>query len=182
MFPDWLSAEEAARLEAHFALLTRWNRRLNLTRISDRAEAIERHYNEGLFVARHLPAGPLRVVDIGSGAGFPGFPVAVTRPDLEVTLVESHQRKAAFLKEASRGMGNIRVLARRAEEVPDVFDWAVSRAVSYEDLGGVLGKLAANAALLTGAEAPPEGMGFAWEPAIPLPASKQRFLRMGHRR
>ena len=126
--------EQAARLEAHFELLTRWNRALNLTRIRDRAEAIERHYNESLFVARHLPSGPLRIVDIGSGAGFPGFPVAIVRPECSVTLIESHQRKAVFLREASRKFPNIQVVCGRAEESGETFDWAVSRAVSYADL------------------------------------------------
>ncbi|MGO9261183.1 MAG: 16S rRNA (guanine(527)-N(7))-methyltransferase RsmG [Bryobacteraceae bacterium] len=182
MFPDWIAPEQAARLEAHFELLTRWNRALNLTRIRDRAEAIERHYNESLFVARHLPSGPLRIVDIGSGAGFPGFPIAVVRPECSVTLIESHQRKAVFLREASRKLPNIKVLARRAEESGETFDWAVSRAVSYADLGKVLGRLASHAALLTGAEEPPPALTFDWDPPVPLPDSKHRFLRLGHRR
>lgn len=180
MFPDWLSPEQVSALEAHFALLTRWNQKLNLTRISDRAEAIERHYNEALFLARHLPAGVLRIADIGSGAGFPGFPVAVARPDCMVTMIEAHQRKAVFLKEASRSFPNVRVLARRAEEVSEQFDWALSRAVSYADLGASLGRLAPNAALLTGVVDPPVNLGFQWQDPIPLPGAQQRFLRIGH--
>lgn len=179
MFPDWITPAQAAQLEAHFELLSRWNRRLNLTRIRDRAEAIERHYNESLFVARHLPSGPLRIADIGSGAGFPGFPIAVVRPECFVTLIESHQRKAVFLREATRGLPNVTVVARRAEECPDTFDWAVSRAVSYADLGPFLKCLADHAALLTGAEAPPTALGFSWDPPIPLPAAKNNFLRLG---
>jgi 16S rRNA (guanine527-N7)-methyltransferase len=182
VFPEWVAAGQAAQLEAHFELLTRWNQTLNLTRISDRAEAIERHYNESLFVACHLPSGPLRIADIGSGAGFPGFPVAVVRPECSVTLIESHGRKAVFLREASRKLPNIKVLAQRAEESSETFDWAVSRAVSYADLGKLLARLAAHAALLTGAEEPPPGLGFDWDSPVPLPSSKNRFLRLGHRR
>jgi 16S rRNA (guanine527-N7)-methyltransferase len=182
VFPDWLSPEQTAILEAHFELLTRWNRTLNLTRIRDRAEAIERHYNESLLVARHLPPGPLRIADIGSGAGFPGLPIAVVRPECSVTLIESHQRKAVFLREATRKLGNIRIFARRAEECSETFDWAVSRAVSYSDLEGLLARLAGNAALLTGVEEPPDVLGFDWDPAISLPVSTHRFLRLGHRR
>ena len=96
-------------LQRHHELLERWNQRLNLTRI----DSVERNYGESLFLGKHLPEGPLRICDIGSGAGFPGFPVAVLRPDCEVTLIESHQRKAVFLKEAARGIANIRVLAKR---------------------------------------------------------------------
>ena len=181
MFPEWLTPEQAAQLEAHFELLTRWNRTVNLTRIRDRAEAIERHYNEALFVARHLPSGPLRIADIGSGAGFPGFPVAVVRPDSLVTLIESHQRKAVFLREASRKLPNIKVFAHRAEECEETFDWALSRAVSYRDLTPFLGRLAGYAALLTGSEEPPASLGFDWDAPVPLPGTQQTFLRLGHR-
>jgi 16S rRNA (guanine(527)-N(7))-methyltransferase RsmG len=167
--------EEFPALEEHFRLLERWNRKLNLTRVRD----VERNYGEALFLGRHLPPEPLRICDIGSGAGFPGFPVAVLRADCEVTLIESHQRKAVFLKEASRGHKNIRVLAKRAEEVAERFDWAVSRAVGGSDLARVLGRLAPNAALLTGSEAPVIP-GFTWEEALPLPGSRNRFLRLGH--
>lgn len=166
-------------MEAHLELLLRWNRTLNLTAIRNREEAIERHYCESLFLGARLPAGPLTIADVGSGAGFPGFPVAVLRPDCTVTLIESHQRKAVFLREASRKQPNIRVLAKRAEEVSERFDWVISRAVSYEDLCVILQTLAPNADLLTGSEAPPEGMGFRWDPPLALPWGNQRFLRTG---
>jgi 16S rRNA (guanine(527)-N(7))-methyltransferase RsmG len=128
-----------------------------------------------------LPAGILRVVDVGSGAGFPGFPVAILRPDCRLTLVESHQRKAVFLREASRKTGNVRVIAKRAEEVEEEFDHLISRAVSYEDLGSSLKRLAPVADLLTGAEVPPD-LGMDWEGAIAVPWGKARFLRVGHRK
>lgn len=169
-----LSAEQLAALEAHWNLLLRWNQRLNLTTIDDWGEAEVRHFAESLFLGRHLPAGRLRIADVGSGAGFPGLPVAILRPYCEVTLIESHQRKAVFLREASRSIPNIRVLSRRAESVSERFDWVVSRAVSYADLRGILGKLAPNTALLAGAEEPP---GPAWR-SIPLPWGKNRFLRI----
>jgi 16S rRNA (guanine(527)-N(7))-methyltransferase RsmG len=181
VFADFaLSPEQCAALEAHLELLLRWNRTLNLTAIRDREEAIERHYCESLFLGARLPAGALTIADVGSGAGFPGFPVAVLRPDCMVTLIESHQRKAVFLREASRKMSNIRVLAKRAEEVKERFDRVISRAVSYEDLTPVLKKLALNADLLSGSEAPPDGMGLTWDPPVTLPWGKQRFLWTGH--
>ena len=182
MFADFaLTAAQEAALEAHLDLLMRWNQKLNLTAIRSREEAVERHYCESLFLGARLPAGPLRIADVGSGAGFPGFPVAVLRPDCAVTLIESHQRKAVFLREATRGLPNIRVLARRAEDVEDSFDWGISRAVSYADLGSFLKRLAPNADLLTGAEVPPADLGFEWDAAVPLPWGKQRFLRRGSR-
>lgn len=176
-----LTAEQVAALEAHYELLLRWNRSVNLTSISGLEETVERHYCESLFLSARLPAGRLRIADIGSGAGFPGFPVAVLRPDCSVTLIESHRRKAVFLREASRALPNVRVLSKRAETVGEQFDWATSRAVSYEDLAPTLKVIAANADLLTGVEEPPPEMGFDWERATALPWGRQRFLRTGRR-
>ncbi len=152
-----LTEGQVRALEAHYDLLVRWNKSLNLTKIIQPAEAVDRHYVESLFLAAHLPSGKLRIADVGSGPGFPGFPVAVLRPDCEVVLIESHQRKAVFLREASRALGNVRVVAKRAEEVSDRFDWVISRAVSYDDLSLSLPSLAPSAALLTGAEEPASG-------------------------
>ena len=174
------TAEQVTALEGHYQMLLRWNRSVNLTSISGLEETVERHYCESLFLGAKLPVGSLKIADIGSGAGFPGFPVAVLRPDCSVTLIESHQRKAVFLREVSRALPNVRVLSKRAEAVAEQFDHAISRAVSYEGLAPLLKRMAANADLLTGAEEPPE-MGFAWEPAVALPWGRQRFLRSGCR-
>lgn len=177
--PGALSEEQAARLAGHYELLCRWNKVLNLTRVEQLEEAVERHYCESLFLAERLGSG--RVADVGSGAGFPGFVVAVARPDCSVTLIESHQRKAVFLREASRGLGNVVVMAKRAEEVEASFDWIVSRAVSYEDLGHSIFRLAgSHVALLTGSEEPPASWEMRWE-SVALPWGKQRFLRLASR-
>jgi 16S rRNA (guanine527-N7)-methyltransferase len=162
-----LTGEQEAALEAHLDLLMRWNRTLNLTAIRNREEAIERHYCESLFLGAK------------SGAGFPGFPVAVLRPECSVTLIESHQRKAVFLREASRKVPNVKVAAKRAEDVTEAFDWVISRAVSYGDLGSFLKRLAPNVDLLGGAERPAEVMGFVWDPPVALPWGRQRFLWTG---
>ena len=174
-----LPVEQVAALQAHYELMVRWNRTINLTAIRSVEEAVERHYCESVFLAVHLPAGRLRIADIGSGAGFPGFPVAVLRPDCSVTLVESHRRKSVFLQEAARGLGNLKVRAMRAEEVRESFDFVISRAVSYEDLTPVVQRLASRMALLTGAEEAPEKMGFRWEAPISLPWGSHRYLRIG---
>ena len=176
-FPE-LDAGKIVLLEAHWELLRVWNQKINLTTINDLETAVERHYAESLFLGLHLPAGTLRVADIGSGPGFPGFPVAVLRPDCTVTLIESHQRKAVFLREASRKLANVRVLAKRVEDVAEEFDVVISRAVSFEDLQGNLRRLAPKAALLTGQEVPPESLGFVWESPILLPGGNSRFLRV----
>src|SRR5687768_10049621 len=97
-----LSGPQVDQLAAHYELLLRWNQKLNLTSVKNEETMVRRHYCESVFVAVHLPSEPISVVDVGSGAGFPGFPIAVVRPDCAVTLVESHQRKAVFLRECSR--------------------------------------------------------------------------------
>jgi 16S rRNA (guanine527-N7)-methyltransferase len=173
-----LSPGQIAALEAHYALLLRWNKTVNLTTITSLAEAVERHYCESLFLGAHLPRGSLRIVDIGSGAGFPGFPVAILRPDCSVALVESHQRKAVFLREASRKTGNVRVIPKRAEQVNERFDHLISRAVSYEDLRASLKRLAPVADLLTGTEEPPS-LGLSWDEPVVIPWGDTRFLRVG---
>ena len=131
-----LSADQLSLLEGHYQLLLRWNRKINLTRITILREVVEYHYCESLYLARSLPPRRLRIADIGSGAGFPGIPVAVYRPDCSVDLVDSNQRKAVFLTEAVRqlGLGNVRVIPRRAEQVTESYDWAISRAVKPDDV------------------------------------------------
>jgi 16S rRNA (guanine(527)-N(7))-methyltransferase RsmG len=140
MFKELLAAEFSAygslsvaqldQLQNHYEALTRWNERLNLTRICELGDSVRFHYCESLFLAQSLPPGAQRIVDIGSGAGFPGIPVAIFRPDCEVTLVESHQRKAVFLREAARELPNVKVISKRAEDLRDRFDWLISRAVA----------------------------------------------------
>jgi 16S rRNA (guanine(527)-N(7))-methyltransferase RsmG len=186
-----LTPEHVQALQNHYELLLRWNRVLNLTSIDSLEESVERHYGESVFLAIHLPAEPLRIADIGSGAGFPGIPVAVLRPDCRVSLIESHQRKAVFLREATRGMRNVEVVAKRAEvmakpaqassgtSVPRaLFDRAISRAVAYEDLVPLLKLLAPAVDLLTGEEPPPADSCFTWN-SLRLPWGRNRFLRNG---
>jgi 16S rRNA (guanine527-N7)-methyltransferase len=131
-----LSAAQLDLLEKHFQLLLQWNSKLNLTRITSVTEAVRLHYCESLFLANFLPKRPLAIVDIGSGAGFPGIPIAVVRPECRVTLVEAHQRKGVFLSEAVRqlDLANVAVSAKRADAVKEQFDWIVSRAVNSNEV------------------------------------------------
>lgn len=174
-----LTPDQVSTLENHYQLLVRWNRVLNLTSVRSLEETVERHYCESLFLGAHLPPGRLRIADIGSGAGFPGIPVAVLRSECSVTLVEAHARKAVFLRESSRTLRNVRVISQRAEAVEETFDCGVSRAVSYGDLRVILKKISRRADLLTGGEPPPDELGFDWQTPIPLPWGRQRFLRIG---
>jgi 16S rRNA (guanine(527)-N(7))-methyltransferase RsmG len=144
-------------------------------------EAVERHYCESVFAACYLPNEPISIADIGSGAGFPGIPIAIVRERCTVVLIESHQRKAAFLKEATRELANVRVLAKRAEEVGEHFDWVVSRAVLYAEIAQTLKKLGRNAELLTGEVRAADLIGFDWQAPIRLPWGDRRYLWIGQR-
>ena len=91
-----LARDQVALLARHVDLLLRWNRSINLTAITDPAEVVEKHVLDSLALVPLLPAGTL--LDAGSGAGFPGIPLRIARPETEVVLVDSVQKKVAFLK------------------------------------------------------------------------------------
>jgi 16S rRNA (guanine527-N7)-methyltransferase len=165
-----LSEVQLAQLENHYSALTRWNERLNLTRIRDLSDSVRFHYCESLFLARLLPPGSHKIVDVGSGGGFPGIPVAIFRPDCDVTLVESHQRKAVFLREVARELKNVRVFSRRAEDVHEHFDWLVSRAVAPKEVLRL--RISLDVALLIGEE---DAVKLTGE-STPIPWGNQRVL------
>jgi 16S rRNA (guanine527-N7)-methyltransferase len=172
---------QVTQLEKHFDLLKRWNQVLNLTSVRDTEEIVERHYCESIFLAKHLPSGTLRIADIGSGAGFPGFPVAVLRPECRVSLIESHQRKSVFLRESSRHLPNVEVVAKRVETVEDRFDWALSRAVKFTDIEVPAAEISGKVGLLAGPEQPTQKC-FTWNTSIQLPWGAARFLWIGTKR
>ncbi len=124
-----LDASTLGQLWSHYELLRHWNARLNLTSVIEMEKAAVRHYAESLFLASFIPSSVLKIADVGSGAGFPGFPVAVRLPDAVVFLIESDQRKAAFLREASDVSRNIRVCCMRAPAMGEKLDAVVGRAV-----------------------------------------------------
>jgi 16S rRNA (guanine527-N7)-methyltransferase len=109
-----MTPELARRLFAHFEELRRWAPRVALVGPAFASELFVRHYGESLAGCSLLPDGPGRLLDLGSGAGFPGLVLAAARPDLDVTLVEPRERKWAFLEAAARRAGlGCRVLNAR---------------------------------------------------------------------
>src|ERR1700693_3223888 len=100
-----LRDEDIARLSSYYALLLKWNPRLHLVAACSPEQFATRHILESLLLLRHFPRDA-RVVDVGSGAGLPIIPCLMLRDDLRATLIESSQRKAAFLREALRGIAN----------------------------------------------------------------------------
>ena len=127
-----------ARLLDYLALLDRWNRTYNLTAIRDPREMVGKHLLDSLSMLPHVHDG--RLADLGTGPGLPGIPLALARPALQVTLVESNGKKTRFLREVVRqlGLGNVRVLEARAEAVdePGTFEQLTARAM--DTLAGIL--------------------------------------------
>ena len=107
------------QLSLYLDLLLKWNARTNLTAIRDPEEIVRRHFGESLFAAQHI--GPCdSLLDLGSGAGFPGLPIALLHPEIHVTLAESQNKKSTFLREAVRTLNlqNIEIWPARAESMP----------------------------------------------------------------
>lgn len=129
----------AAPLLAYLGLLLRWNRTYNLTAIRDPDEMVVRHLLDSLAMHPYLQPGAL--ADLGTGPGLPGIPLAIVRPDLQVSLVESNGKKARFLREAVRQLqlGNARVLESRAEAVAEPGAYAQITARALDTLEGILG-------------------------------------------
>jgi 16S rRNA (guanine527-N7)-methyltransferase len=127
-----LAPEGIQRLLDYIALLAKWNQVYSLTAIRAPDRMVTHHLLDALAILP-LIEGP-RIADVGSGAGLPGIPLAIARPALEVTLIESRQKKAAFLVQAKAelGLANVTVARQRVEgwTPPTAFDGIVSRAFS----------------------------------------------------
>ena len=133
-----LDAALAPPLLTYLTLLARWNRTYNLTAIRDPLEMVTRHLLDSLAMQPYLETGTL--ADLGTGPGLPGIPLAIARPQLQVTLVESNGKKARFMREAVRqlGLGNARVAESRAEALaePATYDHLTARAM--DTLAGII--------------------------------------------
>ena len=130
-----LTSHQAAQTLEYLHLLLRWNEKINLTAIRDPEEAATRHFGESLFLAGHIQLNGA-LLDIGTGAGFPGLALKIVFPDLSVTLLEPATKKRAFVKEAIRvcGFSQVTVLGDRLEDLASrtatpQFEVATMRAV-----------------------------------------------------
>ncbi|HET7104970.1 MAG TPA: 16S rRNA (guanine(527)-N(7))-methyltransferase RsmG [Terracidiphilus sp.] len=177
------------RFGAYLSLLLRWNARINLTAVRDADGIVSRHFVESIACAHALPAGIATLLDLGSGAGFPGIPIGLCRPEIQVTLAESQNRKAAFLHEAIRELGiDARVHAGRAEEIAGTFDCITLRAVDrMSEAVRTAAQLAGPgkwiAVMTTGAALASvqdvAGASFQWSEPVALPGSKDRVVALG---
>lgn len=115
----FLPDDLVGKLQAYFELLSRWNQKINLTSLTNPDEAIDRLLLEPLVASRYLPAGNVRLMDIGSGGGSPAIPLKLAAPAVDLTMVEVKSRKSAFLREAIRhlDLANALVETARYEEL-----------------------------------------------------------------
>lgn len=123
-----LSQEAQQKLLAFRDLLLKWNKTYNLTALRDPAQAISHHLLDSLAILPHVGDGPL--LDVGSGGGLPGMPLAIARPQLSVSMVDTVQKKATFLQQAAiqLGLKNVAVYHARVEEMPGQYAQISSRA------------------------------------------------------
>jgi 16S rRNA (guanine527-N7)-methyltransferase len=128
-----LPPEAPARLARYLELIEKWNRVHNLTAVRDPAQMVVVHVLDSLSVLPHLD-GCARILDVGTGPGLPGIPVAIARPGTRVTLLDSSHKKCAFLEQAriELGLDNVDVVCERIEQwkPAEPFDAVVSRAFS----------------------------------------------------
>jgi len=135
------------QLASYLDLLAKWNRVYNLTAIQDEAKLVSHHVLDSLAVVNHLPDG--NVLDVGSGAGLPGIPIAISCPGRAVTLLDSNHKKGAFLKQAvvELGIATTRVVTERVEAYrpSELFKIVISRAFSdLADFVKLAGQLCAS--------------------------------------
>jgi 16S rRNA (guanine527-N7)-methyltransferase len=187
------SSNQLNSVAVYLDLLVKWNSKINLTAIRDPEEIITRHFGESFFAAQKLfPAGASTTVaiDIGTGAGFPGLPIKLWATSLEMTLVESNQRKATFLREVIRALHleSTSVLTERAETVSVRADLVTLRAVEHFEhvlqTARSLAKPGGRLAILIGSaqvEAAHSSLAkVEWRDAVPIPNSRHRVLLVGN--
>jgi 16S rRNA (guanine527-N7)-methyltransferase len=125
------------QIRTYIALLLKWNSTISLTAVTDPVEICRFHFGESTFAASAVPMREGRLADVGSGAGFPGLPLGMAVPAIELTLIESNARKAAFLSEVVRSLelDGVEVFRGRMEDHrPDrPYDWITARALGRHD-------------------------------------------------
>ena len=163
------------QLSTYLDLLLKWNARTNLTAIREPEEIVRRHFGESLFAARYLDLNTPTLLDFGSGAGFPGLPIALLRPDIKITLAESQNKKATFLREAVRTLNlPTEVWPGRVEAMPAArqFHTIALRAVdNMEAAIAVAASRAAHQLLLLAGSPSSLPTDFRPKPFIPMPNS-----------
>jgi 16S rRNA (guanine527-N7)-methyltransferase len=180
--PEPLTSATMAALFAHYDELRRWNRLLSLVGPGTAEEVVERHYGEALAALPLIPPESGVLVDVGSGAGFPGLVLAAARPELSVTLVESQERKWAFLEAACRRAAlpcrclNARVAQPLSADFPALIDLVTARAIAYEAVAPLRERLAPRGRMLLWTTGMPELPGLDAQRELALAGSARRRI------
>ena len=183
--------EQVLKIQQYMNMLLAWNEKLNLTAIRDPLDVLYRHFCESMYAIVAVPVEKGRLADVGSGAGFPGLPMKILCPDLQVFLIESNVKKATFLAEVIRelGLADVRVLVSRYEELGEEvapLDYVCSRAVG--EFGALLDwagsrQVAAKTVILWIGGRDLEEIRriktWDWREPIPVPHSLRRLLLVG---
>jgi 16S rRNA (guanine527-N7)-methyltransferase len=185
---------QVLQIQHYTNILRTWNEKINLTAIRDPLEILNRHFCECMYAASTVPVGEGRLADVGSGAGFPGLPLKIIRPELDVILIESNIKKATFLAEVIRdlGLADARVLVSRYEELGEEvapLDFVCSRALGefapFLEWAHSEKVTAKQVILWVGARDLPEIQKirtWEWREPIPVPHSLRRLLLVGTRK
>jgi len=180
-----------AQVQAYVGLLIAWNKRISLTTVIDPHEVMKFHFGESLFAASVIPIQVGRLADVGAGAGFPGIPLKILNPCIDLKLIESNAKKCAFLSEAVRklGLSDVEVVHSRMESVPSdlgPFDFVAARAVGnhagilswakqrLSPLGKVVLWIGGEDANKLSSE-----RGWNWHSPVMIPGSRQRYILVG---
>ena len=189
-----VSDQQVQQIQQYMRLLLVWNEKVNLTAIRDPLEILHRHFCESMFAAVAVPMENGRLADVGSGGGFPGLPIKIVRPELQVFLIEANIKKATFLAEVVRelGLADTRVLVSRYEELGEEvapLDFVCSRALGefqpFLEWAAEPHVAAQKAVLWIGARDLDEIRKITtweWREPIPVPNSLRRLLLVGTQR
>src|SRR6266853_6982640 len=186
--------DQVLQIQQYVKILLTWNEKINLTAIRDPLEILHRHFCECMYAAEAIPLENGRLADVGSGGGFPGLPLKIMRPGLQVFLVESNIKKVTFLAEVIRELGlrDAQVLARRYEELGEEMaplDYVCARALgefpSFLEWARSEQIAAKQVILWIGARDLLEIQKIStwdWREPIPVPNSLRRLLLAGTKR
>ena len=189
-----VNEQQVLQIQQYMGLLLKWNEAVNLTAIRDPLEILYRHFCESMFAASAINLDNGRLADVGSGGGFPGLPLKILRPELDLFLVESNVKKATFLAEAVRELGltGARVIVSRYEDLGEELaplDFVCSRAVgefrTFLKWASSLHVDAKQVLLWIGGRDLEEVKSlpaWEWREPIQIPQSLRRFLLIGSRK
>ena len=183
--------QQVQQIQRYIEILLAWNEKVNLTAIRDPIEILHRHFCESMYAAAAVPVENGRLADVGSGGGFPGLPLKIIRPDLQVFLIESNIKKATFLAEVIRelSLAGARVLVNRYEELTEEvapLDVVCSRALGdfqpFLEWAASERVAASQVILWVGArdvEEIKKVLTWDWREPLPVPNSLRRLLLVG---